>query len=335
MLRRRIYQYAPEHWGKYKRAMIGVLAAKGRPVDRDSPFGLSSEVWVEDHPWPYVIAPSGEEARAAAVAIHHKPKLYKAVLDFSCEETEQEELVLTIVRRPDLKELQFRHHCTFSDEYFQRLGLEVQGLQSLVIQQRFIASPYCSCDACDIGVSRMIQNSHDTLQKLTIKMDRTERTLQAIRSCTNLKELEIIRSDIELIDLRFVPVETLTLDMSEPLFWETFFEHQISPSLRQLYLRNMHYSQNVQKSTELLYALCKIVHKVVHFYLGFITFPHDDFWTILGPAIQSSSTLTSFSITRYGSVFREFPGYVRTDEFDCILYTKIMLVYGCEPDITV
>lgn len=319
MIRRRIYQYAPEHWEKYKRAMIGVLAAKGRPVDHDSPFGLSSEVWVEDHPWPYVIAPSGDEARAAAVAIRHKPKLQKAVLDFSCEETVQEELVLAIVQHPDLIHLEFQHHCMFSDEYFQRLGTEVQGLQSLVIQQRFIASPYCSYDACDIGVSWMIKNSHDTLQKLTIKNGRTERTLKAIRTCTNLKELTVVRSDIELIDLRFVPVETLTLDMCEPISWETFFEYQISPSLRQLYLQNMHYSR---KLDELFHALCGAVHKLEHFHMGFVD---DNFWTIVGPAIQSSPTLTSFGITRHGGSvgLREFHGFDRAELHDCILYTRI------------
>ena len=327
MLKTRIYTYAPEHWGKYRRAMDGIIFASGRPVDRNTPFGLGNEVWIESEPWPYVQTPEGAEARVMVVAVREKHKVVKAYFDFHCEDPDQEALVLATVQRPDLEHLHFARHCSFSDEFFQQLGTEVHALRSLVVQQRFIASPYCGFDACDIGVSRMIQNSRDTLEKLTIKMGLTERTLQAIRSCTNLKDLEIIRSDIELIDLRFVPVETLTLDMCEPLFWETFFEHQTPATLRRISLENMNYSYNIRTSTELLHALCRAVHKLEHFYLGFISFPHDDFWRILGSDIQRSATLTSFGITRYGSVFREFPGFERTEVYgctpDCILYTRI------------
>jgi hypothetical protein len=322
MLKTRIYSYAPEHWGRYQKVMFGVLASNGRPADHDTPFGLGNEIWIESEPWPYVQAPEDEEARTMAVAVQHKHEVRRAFFDFHCTDPGQEELVLATVHRPDLKHLHFDRHCTFSDEFFQQLGAEVTNLESLELKQRYFAAPYCSGDACDIGVSRMIRNSAGTLRKLSIKMERTERTLQAIRACTNLKELELTRSDMELIDLRFVPVEVLTLNACKPMFWDVFFENQVSPNLRQLFLKNI---AGGSKMSELIYALCKTVQKLEHLYLGFqtSTYLQDDMKTALSLAIQGSETLTSFAV-EMDAAFGDLPGFEQTDKHDFVLYTKIV-----------
>lgn len=295
MLRHRIWSYAPEHRAKYRKALLGVIFAKGRPVDPSCAFSLGPSIEIAEEPFPYVRAPDATEARCMAIAVRHKPLLHEAVIDFDCYLPEHEELVRAIVQHPSLETLEFGQDCRFGDKFLTNLGYHVQGLVRLEIKARHFASPYCEDpNVCDTFVALAIRNSADTLRELDLQICKTERTFRAISQLQSLHKLAFSHSNIEPLDLRHVRVDELTLYMcccktTVPLDFTR---------VKRLIVHMTTFA-NKGECVDIIRALSAAVPTLEHFCVISIAgmFPHGLFLETVVPGILASTSLRSFEIS--------------------------------------
>lgn len=323
MIRRRIYSYAPEHRTKFRKALIGVVYAAGRPVDPTSAFSLHSEIEIEDQPWPYVRAPDSTEARCWAIAVRCKPKLKKAHIDFDCDLFEQERLIEAIVQHPDLKHLSFGQECRFDDRFFMNLGYHVHGLESLVINQRLIAYPYCTdANACDTFVALAIRNSSGTLRDLEVRLSVSERSFRAIGLLEHLRTLTFRHMDVSVLDLTHVQVDVLTLYMCREVPWD---EIDLS-RVKRLSVHETSWADARRRTVEMMYSISDATQTLEHFDLAFATsqFPHELFIEIVVPGIMESTSLRSFSISKTCTGLIDVHGFEKVERVhdDLVMYTR-------------